>query len=317
MKGFMKFCAIAALSCLLSGAVLIAAGSSALGGGAIAAAVEKATGGRVSFHFSDWKEWGISLFNRFPFVNRGWEDAPSFSKDHPTQSGDVAKHRLEGTFSRIDVEAGGCTFDVRDSGDGCFYVEATKADEFQAYVEDGTLYVKSGAKLVFGKVNDKSKVVFYVPAGHRFDGVRMELGAGTMSVGNLRAGEASIEAGAGEILVSGAEVDWLELSVGMGNIELEGMNVNRLNVSVGMGAVTARGSVSGNVRADCSMGSVELTLEGSRNDFNYDLDCSMGTIWLDGEEYGGMGMSKAFDNGAGKSMEADCSMGEVTIRFVK
>lgn len=317
MKGFMKFCAIAALSCLLSGAVLVVAGSSAFGDGAISAIVEKATGGKVTFRFSDWRDWGISLLDKLYFVNLGREDAVDFSKDHSIQAGDVDKYRLEGTFSRIDIEVGGCIFDVKESGDDGFYVETEKTDKFQSYVEGGTLYVKSGAKLVFGKVNDKCKVVFYVPAGYRFDGVRLELGAGRMSVGNLRAGEASIEAGAGEILVSGVEADWLELSVGMGNIELKGMDVNRLNVSVGMGAVTARGSVSGDVKADCSMGSVELTLEGSRNDFNYDLDCSMGTIRLDGEEYSGMGMSKSFDNGAGKSMEADCSMGEVTIRFAK
>lgn len=317
MKGFMKFCAITALSLLLAGVILIAAGSSAFGGGVISAVVEKVTGGKVSFQLSDWKDWGISILNQLNFVNYKTGDATNFSKNYPILSGDIDKYRLDGTFSRIDIEVGGCTFTTRNSGDDAFYIEVENTDKFQAYVEGDALYVKSVTTSMFQKAQNKCKIVFYVPAAYQFDHVSMELGAGRMEVSDLHAGEASLEVGAGEIVVRGTEADKLKLSVGMGSIELDGMSVNQLDVSVGMGGVTAKGSVSGDIMADCSMGSVEMTLAGSRNDFNYKLDCAMGTIELDSDEYSGMATSKTIDNGAGKSITVDCSMGSTTIRFTK
>lgn len=316
MKGFMKFCAITALSLLLAGVVLIAAGSSAFGG-VISAVVEQVTGGKVSIQLSDWKDWGISMFNQLNFVNYKVGDATSFSSNHPILSGDIDKYRLDGTFSRVDIEVGGCTFTTRNSGDDAFYIEVKNTDKFQAYVETDTLYVKSVTTAMFQKEQNKCKIIFYVPAAYQFEHVRMELGAGRMEVGDLHAGEASLEVGAGEIVVQETEADKLELSVGMGSIELDGMSVNRLDISVGMGGVTAKGSVSGDIKAECSMGSMEMTLEGSQNDFNYTLECAMGTIELGSDEYSGMAMSKSISNGAGKSITADCSMGSMTIRFTK
>lgn len=317
MKGFMKFCAITALSLLLAGVILIAAGSSALGGGLMSAVIARATGGRVTFQLSDWKDWGISILNQLNFVNYKTGDATNFSKNYPILSGDIDKYRLDGTFSRIDIEVGGCTFTTRNSGDDAFYIEVENTDKFQAYVEADTLYMKSVTTSMFQKAQNKCKIVFYVPAAYQFDHVSMELGAGRMEVSDLHAGEASLEVGAGEIVVRGTEADKLKLSVGMGSIELDGMSVNQLDISVGMGGVTAKGSVSGDIMADCSMGSVEMTLAGSRNDFNYKLDCAMGTIELDSDEYSGMATSKTIDNGAGKSITVDCSMGSTTIRFTK
>lgn len=317
MKGFMKFCAITALSLLLAGVVLIAAGSSAFGGGVISAVVEQVTGGKVSIQLSDWKDWGISIFNQSNFVNYKVGDATSFSSNHPILSGDIDKYRLDGTFSRVDIEVGGCTFTTRNSGDDAFYIEVENTDKFQAYVEADTLYVKSVTTTMFQKAQNKCKIILYVPAAYQFEHVRMELGAGRMEVGDLHAREASLEVGAGEIVAQGTEADKLELSVGMGSIELDGMSVNRLDISVGMGGVTAKGSVSGDIKAECSMGSMEMTLEGSRNDFNYTLECAMGTIELGSDEYSGMAMSKSISNGAGKSITADCSMGSMTIRFTK
>lgn len=317
MKGFMKFCAITALSLLLAGVILIAAGSSALGGGLMSAVIARATGGRVTFQLSDWKDWGTSLLNQLNFVNYKTGDATSFSSKYPILSGDIDKYRLDDTFSRIDIEVGGCTFTTRNSGDDAFYIEVENTDKFQAYVEADTLYMKSVTTSMFQKAQNKCKIVFYVPAAYQFDHVSMELGAGRMEVSDLHAGEASLEVGAGEIVVRGTEADKLKLSVGMGSIELDGMSVNQLDISVGMGGVTAKGSVSGDIKADCSMGSVEMTLAGSRNDFNYKLDCAMGTIELDSDEYSGMATSKTIDNGAGKSITVDCSMGSTTIRFTK
>lgn len=317
MKGFMKFCAISALCLLLAGVILIVAGSSAFAGGVISAVVANATNGRVSFQLSDWKDWGISILNQLDFVNYKVEDATSFNSNYPVLSGNIDKYQLDGGFSRIDIEVGGCTFTTRNSEDDAFYFEVEKTDKFQAYVEDGILYVKSVTTSMSSKAQNKCKIVFYVPAAYQFDHVRMELGAGMMDISDLHAGEASLEVGAGQIVTRGTVADQLELSVGMGGIELDGMSVNRLNISVGMGGVKAKGSVSGDIKAECSMGSVEMTLEGSRNDFNYTLDCAMGTIELGGEEYSGMAVTKSISNGAGKSIKADCSMGSMTIRFTK
>ena len=63
------------------------------------------------------------------------------------------------------------------------------------------------------------------------------------------------------------------------------------------------------------MGSVEITLKGEEQDFNYDLECAMGNIELNGRDYGGFGQERSMDNGVARQIDLDCSMGYIGISF--
>lgn len=321
MKKFMKGCAIAAAILLVAGLVLGIVGSTARGSETISRVVENVTGGRVKISFGGWgNDWGImvgdNILDSLDDVDYDIGEASSFSSRYEVQKGDVGKYRLEGTVSKLEIEVGGCFFSVEASDDDFFYVEAENVGKFQAYVESETLHIKSttGGVTAWSELSGGT-IILYIPAGYSFREVEADLGAGTMKFPSLKAEKASLEVGAGQIMVEKAEVSELDVSVGAGQIELKDMDVTDLEAEVGMGELIARGAVSGNIDAKCSMGNLELFLVGKKEDFNYELSGAMGSLNLAGESYGGFSQERDIDNGAGKTMEIDCSMGNVTIGF--
>lgn len=308
MKKFMKFCAVSALVMIVVGAVLGAVGSSHAGGGTISQVVDSVTGGRVSTQFGGFfPGWG---------VNFDIGDSSMFSKDRDIETGNVEKYCPGDGICVLQVEVGGCDFQTKVSSDDSVYLEAENVRKFQGYVEDGTLYVKSTAGSDLSFFAGKSTVVLYLPEEYFFDRVDIEIGAGQVEMKRLQGREVSLEAGAGRILLEDAEAEELKIEVGAGSVELMDMTVGQLSVEVGMGEFVGRGAINGDADVTCSMGNVEVEVRGEKRDFNYQLEGAMGSIDLDGEECGGFGTEKSIENGADKTMEIECSMGNITVEFI-
>ena len=75
------------------------------------------------------------------------------------------------------------------------------------------------------------------------------------------------------------------------------------------------GDIGAAADISCSMGNVSLDLKGDREDFNYELHCVGGNLDIDGDKYAGVDISKSIDNGTDKSIEINCSMGNVEVDF--
>ena len=55
--------------------------------------------------------------------------------------------------------------------------------------------------------------------------------------------------------------------------------------------------------------------EGTKSDYNYNLECGVGEIILGDETYSGLGGEKRVQNGGNKLIEAECSVGRIQIAF--
>ena len=75
------------------------------------------------------------------------------------------------------------------------------------------------------------------------------------------------------------------------------------------------GTVEKEVDIDCGAGSVTLNLEGKVEDYNYELECGIGSIDIGGSSYSGLSSSHSVDNGAARIISADCGMGAISLRF--
>lgn len=319
MKKFMKGCAIAALIFLALGLALAIAAGTVRGRAAISRVVETVTGGRVSVNLDNFAGWGIhigeNLSDSLPDPGYDIDDATSFDSRHDTWGGDVEKFCLGEGAETLEIEAGGCKFSTRTSGDDSFYVEASDSGKFQAYLENGTLCIRTTTSSRSWNNWKGSKVTLYVPEGYHFREADIELGAGELEFEALDADRVSLGVGAGNITLNGLKADSLEMEIGMGQIEMYDANVKDMEAEIGMGNLIVEGNIEGNVDANCSMGNLELRIAGSQQDFNYKIDGALGNIDLGSESYSGLGMSKRIDNGAQKDMKIGCEAGNITISF--
>ena len=107
----------------------------------------------------------------------------------------------------------------------------------------------------------------------------------------------------------------MEISVDMGDADVRGIKADSVEFSCDMGKISMDGSILKEGSFECNMGSINVTLEGNKDDFNYDIECGMGSVSIDGKSDSGLGVSKEIDNDASKDLEIDCDMGSINIEF--
>lgn len=286
----------------LLGLFLAVWGGTEKGGAAISEAWDKLAGG-----FAD-------SLNK---VNYDIDESTMFVGGQTVYRDDVPKFCPGSGIKNLDIEMGGCILKIAASGDDSFYIEAEKVYKFQGFVKNGALYIRSsnGSK-TWDKLGS-CVITVYVPADFQFDTVDIRIGAGALESADLRVkGRTSMEVGGGQITVDSLWSNELELEVGAGEIDLKQMTVEgKCSVEVGMGNFKGTGSLLADADIECAMGNVSLNLEGGEKNYNYRLDCAMGSISLAGTKYSGLGDEKKISNGADRTLDIACAMGNVTVSF--
>ena len=203
--------------------------------------------------------------------------------------------------------------EIQPSDDENFHITATNVGKFQAYEKGEELNIMATRKAK--EDIQECKILLYLPQGYTWEKIDIEVGAGAVRIGNMKATEIELEVGAGQILAEYLETEKLDISVGAGEARLDDMKVYDLDVSVGMGNLTACGIVEGKADAECSMGNVTLQLAGAQADYDYEIECVMGNIRLGEEKYSKKVEEKTINNGAGRKISLECSMGNIEVTF--
>lgn len=247
------------------------------------------------------------------------DDATIFDKDEPIESGNIERTFENMNASVLHVEIGGCALEIVDSEDGSACVVAENVGKFQAYYKGNELRITSTRK---AKENaEDSRITLYLPAGYIWQEAELEVGAGVIRIDDTNsscmvASKMDLAVGAGQIVAEGLKVGELDVSVGAGEIRLSGMEIGSLGAEVGVGNLVAQGNVTESIEAECAMGNLELKLTGSRTNYDYELECVAGNIKIGEEQYGG-GVTKEqkINNGAGRTIDLECSMGNIAVAF--
>lgn len=127
-----------------------------------------------------------------------------------------------------------------------------------------------------------------------------------------------IEVKAGAFYADKIQAESLSLEANAGTIEIEDGYVNRLEIDCNAGEVICRAKADQKIEADCAAGSVELSLAGTKTQYNYELECTTGSIILDApdrEEYSGLRKKTQINNQVSSTVELDCKAGSITVYY--
>lgn len=140
------------------------------------------------------------------------------------------------------------------------------------------IYLKNSVLYIKSRnLNDNDTLVIELPSDTTFGNVDIEAGAGVVEIERFNTKELEVEVGAGELVINQASVKECDIHVGMG--------------------------------------SVEIYLEGSEEDYNYEIECGAGNVQIGQESFGGLAAEKHINNHAGANVEIECGMGSVVIGF--
>lgn len=228
-------------------------------------------------------------------------------------------HIDTGEISNLHLMLGAGTFTVSEkaAGEGDtidLYIQGEGDCDF--YVEKKTLYVE-GFKGVhtLGSNFNRNNITLKVPMGMRFDEVEAEVGAGVMEFYDIEAVELEGNVGAGVLSLYRSEARELSAEIGAGEFYAEDIFSQKADLSVGLGSCTYQGEIQGELEAECNMGNMEFLLKGKETDFNYEIECSGGSIEMDSFETSAFAMERKIDNKAANTFELNCSMGKITVHF--
>lgn len=244
-------------------------------------------------------------------------DEDMYDKRYPVMEGDVSRQFLGREITGLRLELGGALFETAASSDGSFYLTTENVRKYQCYVSEGVLCLKAVSSHMFEFRGNDRQITLYIPQGQYFEQVDIELGAGRVKADGLRAGTVNMNVGAGEILAGKIAADVCNVNVGAGRVRLPKMDMGSFNAKVGMGELVGSGSVRKSAGLECAMGNMELALAGSQKDFNYRLAVALGHLHLGKSSFSGLAQELELWNEASKSMDIDCAMGNMTVRFME
>ena len=114
-------------------------------------------------------------------------------------------------------------------------------------------------------------------------------------------------------------IEKIKVDAGAGNIRVEDgmLKCEQLKLDCGVGETDIYLDVGKEVDIDGGVGEIRLTLAGEAEDFNYDIDCGVGSINIDGDHHTNLGGEYKIDNLAEKDLRIDCGVGAVEISFKK
>ena len=124
--------------------------------------------------------------------------------------------------------------------------------------------------------------------------------------------------GAGTVYLN-RDIETEKLSVEMGAGEFESKNpvtAREADLEIGTGSMTFADLSAGKIDGECGLGELDLTLTGTQEDYNYELECGVGNLDVGSDSYSGLGREKTISNkGADRKLDLECGMGNVSVNF--
>ena len=222
------------------------------------------------------------------------------SKDAQSSEPEEYSHSYT-NVRKLDVDMTGVELQILPSSDEQVHVECSNTQsqiEFNCEQQGDTLEISTTDDIkVFNRIKDTVTVWIQLP--------------------EVMLTEADITNDAGMIYIRKISADDLSIDVGAGEAEIEEFRANVLELDCGAGSITASGTVLAEADVECGVGEVNLTLQGKAEEYSYDLDCSVGSIILDGDEIDGIGTRQSHHVDGGKYLNVDCGVGQVNLSFTE
>lgn len=163
-----------------------------------------------------------------------------------------------------------------------YYADVEEIQIEQKNVPDFKAKVEKKTLRIDGDTDNRKSsdgsIVIVLPQNMKFEEVDLEIGASMADINDIEAKNFTIEVGAGEAAISNLDVKDLDVNTGVGKVTVE--------------------------------------LVGKESDYNYNVECGIGSIEVGENSYSGLGTKQKISNpGADRSMNVECGIGEVQIRF--
>lgn len=220
----------------------------------------------------------------------------------------------------MDITYGEIFFVDSDSEDITIHIDAPDRNSYSCELSGSTLSLEDKTRGYRGNLSGTDvSIEIAIPEGTSFDELEIKTDAGALDATHtLNAKEMQIDLGAGEFVAQRVYAeDNLKVDVGAGNVEIYDFTTDDLKIDCGVGNAELTGFVEKEAKADCGVGNITLVVFGEEKDYNYEIDCGVGEVNINGSSYSSLSNKRHIDNGADKDIYLDCSVGQIQLKMLK
>lgn len=193
-----------------------------------------------------------------------------------------------------------------------------KGEKFKVSSNNDKIAIKKGNDYLTIKENktnfnikEKSELIIYVPDDYAFNDITIKNGAGKIDIADLNSEEISLELGAGSTTLKNINIfKETKIECGAGSFKILSGNINDLDLDLGVGKTSISAKITGNSKIDSGIGSLDLNLDGTKNDYKLKLKKGLGSITIDGASFN----ESLFGEGT-NYIDIDGGIGSINIAF--
>lgn len=178
--------------------------------------------------------------------------------------------------------------------------------------ENNKLYITEKKHNVFKKENDK--VIIYLNENQELDNVKINQGAGKVTIEKLNAEYLSLDLGAGKSAINNLNIkNSTKIDTGMGKTTIKNSILNNLNLETGIGKTTLSAELLGTSKIDNGIGKTSIKLIGSGNDYQINIDKGIGSYKVNGKS---INDNPTIGNGINK-LNINGGIGSISLDFIE
>lgn len=110
----------------------------------------------------------------------------------------------------------------------------------------------------------------------------------------------------------------VKLELGASKAEIVDLKAETVEIEIGVGEAVFQNLDAQRIDAESGVGKMELQLVGKETDYNYQVECGIGSIVVGDKSYRGMGDSQLIVNdGAERVMNLESGIGKIKVHFTE
>ena len=225
--------------------------------------------------------------------------------------GETKNYTVSSEISDLNIQINAADFYIKEGNS--FSVESNLKN-LEVDEKNGCLTLKDLTKIKLNGSNayENAVLTIWVPVGTVFDNVNIKTGAGRFTVDSLSAATIGFELGAGDVTISKLIAEKsANIEGGAGRITISNGAIKDLALKMGMGQLNLTAALTGDSELELGVGESNITLLGSKDDYELDIEKGIGNITVDGKNVTDFGSS---GNGANE-VDIHGGVGAINVRF--
>ncbi len=215
-------------------------------------------------------------------------------------------------------------------------IDIEKIDELDIEIKSSSLEIKSGSDFSINKDSSNSeldirvkgssliiserhhglwfrkrsgKVIIVLPDTKTLEKLQIDQGAGRITIDDISTSYFELDQGAGTLDINNCEFDHTDIDGGVGKLTVRNSSIKNLDLDAGVGSIDMEAKLLGRTDIDGGVGSIELTIQGRKEDYAFNIEKGLGSVTVDGDSVSGN-----FGTGSNR-VEIDGGVGSIRVKF--